>query len=203
MANFASLRGPVGMNRVFARIDPPLTAESFATALRAGRTFVTDGPLLELIVEGEQPGDELEYPSAMRTLRHRMRYRSVVPLDHVQLVMNGKVVEELIDDGKQSCGGWRSGSFEATESGWILMRAWYDRAVHPVLDLYPYATTSPIYLTLEGRPRRSPGAAAYFAAWIDRLIESTRARDDFNTAEEKESALATFERARKILMERR
>jgi hypothetical protein len=41
---------PPGWGRVYARVDGPLTAASFAGAIRAGRTFATTGPWLELSV---------------------------------------------------------------------------------------------------------------------------------------------------------
>ncbi len=40
-----------------------------------------------------------------------------------------------------------------SQSGWCLLRAWSDKAEHPVLDAYPYATTSPIYVTVAGSLR--------------------------------------------------
>src|SRR5262245_38201190 len=63
MANFASLRGPVGMNRVFVRTDGPLDHARWLAGLKAGRTFATNGPLLELTVGGKQVGDELMLPA--------------------------------------------------------------------------------------------------------------------------------------------
>jgi TolB protein len=53
-------------------------------------------------------------------------------------------------------------------SGWYLLRARGERASNPILDVYPYDTTSPIYVT-GGQPIRSPPDPAYFIAWIDRL----------------------------------
>ena len=48
MANYASLRGPVGMNRVFARSGAKLDYRAWLAAIKAGRTFATNGPLLVL-----------------------------------------------------------------------------------------------------------------------------------------------------------
>ncbi|WP_327085288.1 hypothetical protein OIE66_23340 [Nonomuraea sp. NBC_01738] len=48
---------PPGWARVYARPDGPLTAASFAEAVRARRTFATTGPWLELSVAGHGPGD--------------------------------------------------------------------------------------------------------------------------------------------------
>ena len=66
-----------------------------------------------------------------------------------------------------------------------MLRAWNSKATHPVRDYLPFATTSPIYVTVGGEPTRSPDDADYFIAWIDRLIEMARVHDGYNTAEEK------------------
>jgi TolB protein len=58
MANFASLRGPVGMNRVYARVpEGPLSEPAWLDALKAGRSFATNGPLLGLELGGAKIGD--------------------------------------------------------------------------------------------------------------------------------------------------
>ena len=59
MANFASLRGPVGMNRVYVRTGGALDQRRLLDSLKAGRTFATNGPLLELTIGGRGLGDEL------------------------------------------------------------------------------------------------------------------------------------------------
>jgi hypothetical protein len=57
----------------------------------------------------------------------------------------------------------------AARSGWYVLRAYAERSRHPVLDLYPFATTSPVYVTVDGAPVRSPEDARSFMDWIDRL----------------------------------
>jgi hypothetical protein len=72
-----------------------------------------------------------------------------------------------------------------------------------VLDLYPYATTSPIYLTVGGRPARSAKDAAYFVAWIDRLTAAAQANADWNTVAERDHALELIKQAREEFERRR
>jgi hypothetical protein len=53
MANFASLRAPVGMNRVYARVpEGALNPRAWLDALKAGHTLATNGPLLGLQMDG-------------------------------------------------------------------------------------------------------------------------------------------------------
>ena len=68
-----------------------------------------------------------------------------------------------------------------------------------LLDLYPYATTNPVWLEGRAAPwqvrRRTP---PYFVAWIDRVIEAADARDDYNDDGEKRATLDYLRDARAI-----
>jgi hypothetical protein len=66
--------------------------------------------------------------------------------------------------------------------------------------LYPYATTSPIYVTVEGSTLDRNDDAAYFVAWIDRLIDGAKANKDWNTDAEKSAVLDMLGSARKIYL---
>src|SRR4029077_17767926 len=61
MANFASLRGPVGLNRVYVKVPAgKLGIDPWLANLKRGRTFATNGPLLGFAL-GDQPlGGELK-----------------------------------------------------------------------------------------------------------------------------------------------
>ena len=82
MTNYASLRGPVGMNRVYASSSPRTPALSasrktgWLEALRAGRTMATNGPLLGLTVEGRPPGSEIQIIAHDKKLKYRGFMRS-------------------------------------------------------------------------------------------------------------------------------
>ena len=71
MANYASLRGPVGMNRVFARPGRRSTTAPGSPRIKAGRTFATNGPLLSFSLDGREVGDEIALPAGGRSSRRR------------------------------------------------------------------------------------------------------------------------------------
>ena len=54
--NFASLRGPPGLVRVFVQSGAKLDHKSWLAGLKAGRTFVTNAPLLEFSLAGHGIG---------------------------------------------------------------------------------------------------------------------------------------------------
>jgi Tol biopolymer transport system component len=94
MANYASLRGPVGMNRVYARVPAgEVKPEEWMAALKAGHSFATNGPLLGFTLGGAEIGDELKFAAAQQRVNFSLRLRSIVAVDHVELVCNGRVVD--------------------------------------------------------------------------------------------------------------
>ena len=196
MGNYASLRGPVGLNRVYAEVKPgPLKIEPWLAAIKEGRTFATNGPLLRFSLGGQPIGGEVRLEKKQE-LRFSVEMNSMVPVDHLQIICNGKVTRELAMNSERTA-AHVDGSISLEVSGWCVLRAFSDKAEYPILDLYPYATTSPVYVRVAGAPVRSTSDAAYFVAWVDRLIAAARSNTSWNTEAEKESVLSMLEEARK------
>jgi Tol biopolymer transport system component len=186
MANYASLRGPVGMNRVYLQTGGDASAAALHEALRAGHSVASNGPLLALQVDGRNPGDTIEL-TAGRKLGFRAALRSLAALDHVEVLYNGRVVAR--HGKKHATSADLDGTINVNESGWIVLRAWNDAPDPLIFDLYPYASTSPVYVSIKDKPATSPGDAEYFLRWIDRIIASAEARQDYNDAQEKKDTM--------------
>ncbi len=201
MANFASLRGPVGMNRVFAKLAGPLTHPRWLAALKAGRTFATNGPLLGFKLNGKDIGSELTLGPRQGEVVASVSLKSNVPVDHLEIVRNGTVIATVPLSGDRTSATAQV-RLPVRGSGWYLLRARGNGPAYPVLDVYPYATTSPIYVTVARQPIRSPRDADYFVSWIARLEAAAKANRDWNTEAEKAKALATLERARQEFQSR-
>ena len=201
MANFASLRGPVGLNRVYVKVPAgPLNIETWLDSLKHGRTFATNGPLLGFSLGGKQLGDEVSLPARENKMKFTAWLRSFVPIDHLQVICNGDVVRDLKINGDRETADVED-TIPLSRSGWCLLRAWSEKAEHPILDMYPYATTSPIYVTVAGSHPKPAEDAAYFIAWIDRMIDAAKSNQDWNTEAEKASVLETLTSARKVYLQ--
>ncbi len=124
-----------------------------------------------------------------------------MPVDHLEIVRNGTVIATvpLSADRTSATAQVR---LPVRGSGWYLLRARGNGPAYPVLDVYPYATTSPIYVTVARQPIRSPRDADYFVSWIGRLEAAAKANKDWNTEAEKARTLATLERARQEFQSR-
>jgi hypothetical protein len=194
MANYASLRGPLGTNRVYVK-SGRLEHRRWLAALKAGKSFATNGPLLEFSLNGRGLGDELALPAGKHELIAGVTLRSNVPLDQLEIVRNGEVVASIPLPGDRTLVS-TTVRVPADQSGWYLLRARGNGPAYPILDVYPYATTSPIYVTIGGGPIRSATDAEYFIAWIDRLHAAADANGDWNTEQEKTRVLETIRAAR-------
>ena len=190
MANYASLRGPIGLVRVFLDTRGEHTSAALRDALKEGRSFVSNGPLLGLTIAGRGPGGVL---AAGGKHPVRVAMRSPVPVDRLELVQNGRVIREFRLTGDRNRFDW-NGNLTLAQGGWVVLRAYNDKPLPWVLDLYPYATTSPIYLDAPAPP--APDDAAYFLAWMNRVIEAAEARGGWNSDAERAATLEYLNAAR-------
>jgi Tol biopolymer transport system component len=207
MANYASLRGPVGINRTYVHVEgearsPAARRDAWLAALKRGHSMATNGPLLGLAVNQEGPGALLEPGQSEQQLQYAGFLRSVVPVDHLELVYNGEIVKTIDLGGARTSADLR-GSLRVNDSGWLLLRAWNDSSHPGVLDLYPYATTTPVYVNIDGQAPRSTDDAEYFIAWIERVRKSAAEHPDYNSDEERETVLANLDRAQRVFEGRR
>jgi TolB protein len=201
MANFASLRGPVGMNRVYVNVpDGEINVQDWLDGLKHGHSFATNGPLLGLRLGGAGIGDELKFSGPQTRVPFSAHLRSIVAVDHLDLVCNGRVVRSFIVHAPLDHAD-AEGTIPLSSSGWCVLRASSDAAREQVLDNYVYATTSPIYVTIGGAAPHSPEDAKYFAAWMDRLTEAATSYPDWNNAAEKRGVLDRLAHAQALFVE--
>jgi hypothetical protein len=83
-----------------------------------------------------------------------------------------------------------------------VLRAWNDHADPKIQDIYPYGSTSPVYVTVDRAAPRSPVDAAHFFSWLDPLIAGATARSDYNSSREKQNTLQYLKTARQVFQTR-
>ena len=115
----ASLLGGI---RTYAQLgEREFSYENWMDAVKAGNTFVTVGPLLELQVEGLAPGSQLDLPAGGGTVNVSWRVESAaMPLQKVEVVLGGFSAAEQTLDGALSAVG--SEEIQISESTWIALR---------------------------------------------------------------------------------
>jgi hypothetical protein len=90
---------PVGLYRTYARLgDEPFGFDSWTRAVRAGRTFLSGGPMIDLRVDGHEIGDCIRM-SGPGTVSVSARADGIFPIWTLQLIQNGRVIASTEDPG--------------------------------------------------------------------------------------------------------
>ena len=178
--------------------DRGLTADAWFEGLRAGRAFVTTGPLVELTVNGKIPGEEVTLPASGGDVTIAARVRSITPLETVTLIFNGDVVEKIpLSPDRMSAE--LSKTLKATRSGWYHLRAEGNpKERYPLDTTFAQGFTNPIWVTVGNQPVRSAAAAAYCLKWIDKLQQMAGAWPGWRSQKEKDHVYAQFDEARAV-----
>ena len=186
-----------GSDRVYVKVEGPLTYPAWIDGLRDGRTFVTNGPMLELTVGNHGIGDTITLDAATE-LPVKARATSQFPLDKVELIQNGHVVATatLSADKRE---GVLDQRVKLERSGWLSFRATGPgHPDHPAGTLD--AHTSPIYVEVRGTPAGSRADAEYFLKWIERLSVALRIRDRVPNDELRRHIQNQLESARSVYL---
>jgi hypothetical protein len=136
---------PIGGLRTYAQVGTgPTSWEGWTEAVRSGRTSTSSGPFIDLSVEGMGLGGEIVIgPGA--SLGVHATARCVAPLDRLELVYNGRVVEATTEpDGNRFLE--LKTTIRTSRGGWIAARTSSPFVAQHVWPVQMAAHTSPIYL---------------------------------------------------------
>lgn len=87
------LQNPNGYNRIYVRLmgTEELSFDTWLAALRRGRNFVTNGPLLRCTANGEQVGARFAFAGGGGSLSLSCDVRSAGALDRAEVIVGGRV----------------------------------------------------------------------------------------------------------------
>ncbi|MFE0075047.1 CehA/McbA family metallohydrolase [Nonomuraea sp. NPDC059023] len=186
---------PPGWGRVYARVDGALTAESFAAAVRARRTFATTGPWLELSVDGHGPGATIDAEPGGR-----------LSVTATAIGPEVSAVRIRTADGVRAGAGRLGGGDDALtvtveldvgEPTYVLAEALCEP--HPrTLTATGYALTSPVHVDVGGRQVARGSDVRWCLDWLDLLEDLVRTHARLDAPGQLEDHLELIERARGV-----
>lgn len=181
---------PLGYNRVYVKTRGPFSYQEWFRNLKEGRSFATNGPMLFLRVNGQEPGAVLDLPAKRGgSVKVSAEAVSRSPMDRLEIVANGKVVNTVRGTGRLVA----KLDLPVEGTGWIAARA-FEKLDHTIR----FAHTSPVYLRMEGDAGIVKEDARFFLRWIDREIEFYGKAPGFREAAHRERMLALFRAAREV-----
>jgi TolB protein len=186
---------PLGGDRVYVKTAGPLTMERWLVGLKSGRSFVTNGPIPMLEVNGEGPGGICELAQA-GNIRVGVLVESYAPLNKVEVIVNGDVAADVKSASDSAGLQVRRVDLELPirRSSWIALRVRGPESPL-VFDGPVWAHTSPVYVKIAGQPVASRQDAEYFVNWIEQLLRVVDARNRFASVENRREVESVFRRA--------
>ncbi|MCH7987926.1 MAG: hypothetical protein IID46_02110, partial [Planctomycetes bacterium] len=156
------LPNPVGYNRVYVYLPNEFNAyRQWWDALKAGRSFVTNGPLLLCRANGQLSGHVFQ-GSAGDELKIDVTgwLKSNDPVPAIEIIKNGEVAYSISPERVSSDGRLTTLRFQ--KSGWFLVRAITDNK-----RTFRFASTAPFYVEIGSEKRRiSRRSVKFFLDWV-------------------------------------
>ncbi len=142
-----------GFSRVYAKTEGPLELKTWLQALKAGKSFVTTGPLLRAEIDGKSSGETFMGPFA-KPLHLRAIVHSGAPVERIEVLFNGVLIHQEWPTGCPRDEGGHDTVFSKmlspAQSGWYVVR---------VFEKHPggrvrFAHTAPWFVEVPGKPLR-------------------------------------------------
>jgi len=157
----------IGNARFYSKIDGPLSFEGWRQSLRAGHTFVSSGPVLELTVNGRLPGDTVDVAKGSRlTISARANGQpEQVPLRELEIVGHQRVLRRVTADepGQSSAEITLDLELPVDHGLWIAARC---RAGEQQV-----AHTTPVYVRVDGGGFENPDTAGHYLDLSERYLQ--------------------------------
>lgn len=182
---------PVGHQRVYVKLDGPLTYPAWMEGLRRGRSFVTNGPMVSLSVDGRGPGETLTLGKP-KVLGIEARAHSLRPFERLEIVVNGKVAASVParDQGRRA---ELSLDYAADRSLWIAARCMGGSPEETSIWTHPlFAHANPVHVDYPGRELAEAESGCYLLDFLKPLEKWAREEAWFEDREQKDQALATI-----------
>jgi hypothetical protein len=197
---------PLGSNRTYARVKGSADYAGWLAAIKAGRCFVSNGPILEFQADDHEPGEVVEFQGT-KPVKARVTARSLLPFTTLEIVRNGETVgHKTIAIGNQKLvDGIYTMTIEATvelnRSSWLAARV----VDHPDLPnrILPrgvsvFAHTSPVYFLRDGKPVREAASIVYLGKWVQGMLHWLESNPPFANETDRRNARQAAEQARRF-----
>jgi hypothetical protein len=166
------LPNPLGYNRVYVQVGPDLTYQKWWEGLKAGRSFVTNGPLLRVQGNGKWPGHVFTAAAGQRlTIHLKAALSTRDPVRFLEIIKNGQVERKVRFRDWSKTGSLGAVAF--AESGWFLVRAIADNR-----QTFRFASTAPFHVEIgPSKHRISKASAQFFLDWTRERMHQIKLDD--------------------------
>jgi len=186
------LPNPLGYNRIYVKVDGKFSYDNWFKAMKQGRSFVTNGPMLIMTANGNDMGSTLK-EKGETTVKVNCSIYSMKPIGKLEIIKDGEIVKTFSDVNLSENSASLDCDVDFASGGWIAARCFEKRD-----DNVVFAHTSPIFVEIAGKPFiPKKYAAEYFLEKTKEVIYKT-AKTDLPDENTRKQAMDTYSKALKI-----
>jgi hypothetical protein len=169
------LPNPVGYNRAYVYVGDEFSYENWWKGLKAGRSFVTNGPLLVTTANGRLPGHVFRRPQGDSiAIDIDVSLTTQDNVSEIEIIQNGQIAKRVslqsLEQTSQQTRAGRLGTIRFDKSGWLLIRAIADNP-----RTFRFASSAPYYVEVgDDRHSVDQESARFFLDWVDERIERVK-----------------------------
>jgi hypothetical protein len=194
---------PLGSNRIYVPAQGKTNYAGWLEGVKAGRGFITNGPMLEFEADGRKSGDAVDFDSP-RSIKARVTARSILPFATLEIIQNGEVVGHktiFVQDNPPKDGVY-SMEVEAVvkldRSCWLAARVADDpdnkNRILP-RGLSVFAHTNPIYFHRNGAKVREEASIRYLEKYVKATMHWLEGKPSFANDADRIEALKRAQKA--------
>jgi hypothetical protein len=178
---------PIGHQRVYVRLDSPFSYTAWMKALKAGSSFVTNGPMVQFQVNGIKPGGEIHL-SEPTTVNISARAISQFPFERLEIIVNGETLRS-VDATQKGSSAELNFDHSFGESVWISARCMGTRHLELFYHNPVFAHTNPVYVSFGKKRIAKPESAEVLLGYLRKLEHWAEQEAYFENDVEKKQVL--------------
>jgi hypothetical protein len=197
---------PMGSNRYYAYTNGDTTYSAWLSAIKSGRGFITNGPILSFDVEGHTSGETVDF-SGTRKVHARVTAQSILPFATLEIIVNGWTVghKTIFTSDNPPVDGIYTMNVEAEleldNSCWIAARVAEDpdnkNRILP-RGLSVFAHTNPVYFIRDGKSIKEEASIIYLKKYVRGTIHWLQTNPSFENPDDRLEALKLADDALQI-----
>ncbi len=188
-------------SRVYVPLEGQLTSQTWLEQLAAGRSFITNGPLLEFTVN-EQPIGEILQLSKSKELKLTARAAGRIDFRNLEIIRNGEIIASA--ETKPVDGHFESHLNQhvlINEPCWLAARTPLDGPKNEFARP-AFAHTSPVYVDFKGQRSFQPEVALDLIREIEESLQKIRVQAVFANDSDLETVMQVYRDGIRILKQR-
>ena len=144
---------PLGFGRVYVHTGRTFDFDRWMEGLERGRSFVTTGPMLEVLFNGRLPGTRFRAGQAESfELEIKGKASALQRITEVEIVVNGDIVATIPGKAvyREPCTVEFATSLKLAEGSWVAVRCFTEDGE----ERRRFAHTGPVYISFDDKPLR-------------------------------------------------